>query len=138
MGQCEHHAGLVDILAAVPVQFIHLPRVSYHKEAGEVVLVCFDAFLQNLHAVTLCGCFGADGSMAFQVFFLDDFGTAGGIFAFHHFYAGVLSEEFTALHQGDGVGVDFGNIIPVFIGQADKTMGNTQLVLANNLCATLA
>lgn len=64
--------------------------------------------------------------MAFQMFLLDDFGTAGGIFAFHHFDSGVLSQEFTALHQGDRVGVDFGNIIPVFIGQADKTMGNTQ------------
>ena len=27
---------------------------------------------------------------------------------------------------------------PQIIGQADKTMGNTQLVLADNLCATLA
>ena len=53
--------------------------------------------------------------MAFQMFLLDDFGTAGGIFAFHHFDSGVLSEEFTALHQGDGVGVDFGNVVPVLI-----------------------
>ena len=138
MGKCEYHACLVDVLAAMPVQFIYLPRVGYDQETGEVMFVGFDTFLQDLHAITLCSSFGADSCMAFQMFLLDDFGTAGGIFAFHHFDSGVLSQEFTALHQGDRVGVDFGNIIPVFIGQADKTMGNTQLVLADNLCATLA
>ena len=28
-----------------PAQFIHLPRVCHNQKAGEVVLVCLDAFL---------------------------------------------------------------------------------------------
>ena len=48
MGKCEYHACLVDVLAAMPVQFIYLPRVGYDQETGEVMFVGFDTFLQDL------------------------------------------------------------------------------------------
>ena len=77
-------------------------------------------------------------SSSSQVLFFDDFRTEGGVFAFHHFDVGMLSEELAALHQGDGVGVHFRNVVPVFFGQANEAVGDAQLVFAHNLCTALA
>ena len=101
------------------------------------MLVGLDALLQHLHAIAFGGCFGADGGVAFQVLLLDDFGTQGGVLAFHDLDAGMSAEELAALHQGDGVGVDFGDVVPIFIGQADKAVRDAQFVFAYNLCAAL-
>ena len=125
------------LLAPVAVQFVHLPGVGNYQKAGEVVLVGLDALLQHLHAVAFGCSFGADGGMAFQLFALDDFGTQCRVFAFHYFDLGVLAEEFAALHQGDGVGVDFGDVVPVFFGQADEAVRDAQLVFTYDLCAAL-
>ena len=50
----------------------------------------------------------------------------------------MLSEELTALHQGDGVGVYFRDVVPILVGQANKAMRDAQFVFAYNLCAALA
>ena len=102
--------------------FVYLPRIGNYQKTGEVVLVCFDTFLQHLHAVTLGSSFGADGGVSFQVFPLDDFGAEGSIFSFHYFHFRVLGKELAALHQCDRVGVDFRQIVPVLVGQADKAV----------------
>jgi fructose-1-phosphate kinase PfkB-like protein len=57
------------------------------------VLVCFDAFLQHLHAVTLGSSFGADGGVSFQVFPRDSFG-GGLIYACLNDYAPQDTIEF--------------------------------------------
>ena len=102
--------------------FVYLPGIGNYQKTGEVVLVCFYAFLQHLHAVTLGSGLGTDGGVSFQIFPLDDFGAEGGVFRFHYFHLRVLGKELAALHQCDGVGVDFRQIVPVLIGQADKAV----------------
>ena len=138
MRQREYHACLVHFLVAVAAQLVHLPGVCHNQKTGEVVFVGFDTFLQHLHAVTFGGGFGTNGSMSSQVFFPDDFRTESGVLAFHYLDAGMLSEELTALHQGDGVGVYFRDVVPILVGQANKAMRDAQFVFAYNLCAALA
>ena len=138
MRQREYHACLVHFLVAVAAQLVHLPGVCHNQKAGEVVFVGFDTFLQHLHAVTFGGGFGTNGGMSSQVFFPDDFRTESGVLAFHYLDAGMLFEELTALHQGDGVGVYFRDVVPILVGQANKAMRDAQFVFAYNLCAALA
>ena len=102
------------------------------------MLVCLDAFLQHFHAVTFGGGFGAYGGVSFQVLSLDNLRTEGGIFAFHDFDTGVLSEELAALHQSDGVGIYFRDVVPILFGQANEAVRDAQLIFAHNLCAALA
>ena len=50
----------------------------------------------------------------------------------------MLAQEFAALHQGDGVRVDLGDVVPVFFGQADETVRDAQFVFADNLRTALS
>lgn len=46
----------------------------------------------------------------------------GGIFRFDYLDAWVLLQEVAALHQGDGVRVHLGDVVPLLIGQTHETM----------------
>ena len=119
-------------------EFVYLPGIGNNQKTGEVVLVRFNTFLKDFHAVTFSCCFGADGSVSFQIFILDDFCAAGRVFTFHHFQLRMLIQKFATLHQGDRVGVDFCQIFPVLIGETDKTVRDAQFVFTDNLCAALS
>jgi hypothetical protein len=43
----------------------------------------------------------------------------------------MLSEELTALHQGDGVGVYFRDVVPILVGQANKA--NSKIAKEKNM-----
>ena len=75
MRQGENNVGLVDF--GTVFQFVGHPGVAYHQKASEIMLVGFNTFLQDFHAVKLGCIFGADGCMSFQLFFVDVFGTSG-------------------------------------------------------------
>ena len=102
------------------------------------MLICFDAFLKDFHSIAFGSRFGADCGVSFQIPVLDSFCAACRIFTFHHFQLRMLVQEITALHQGDRVGVDFCQIFPTFIGQADEAVRDTQFVFTDNLRAALS
>jgi hypothetical protein len=86
------------------------------------VFVCFDAFFQYFHSVQIGGVSGADSGVSFQIFPFDGFRTSCRIFRFYYFQFGMLYQEFTALCQGNGVGVDFCQCFPIVVRQAHEAV----------------
>ena len=127
MRQREHERRLVGLVDGT--EEIGLPWVAFHEETREVVLVVLDVVFQNLHAVHLSCLSMADGCDAPQLMFVYILGGSGGILGFHGFQRGMVAQVLAALHQGDGVGVDFGDGVPVVIGQTADAMRDVQLVL---------
>lgn len=132
MRQREHEACLVARNLFFAVLF-GVPPVGDYKEAGGVVFVGLDALLQYFHAVHGGDVFSADSGVSAQVLVEDVFRALGGIFGLHHFHARVCVEKFAALHQGNRVGVYFGDVVPVVVGQAHNRVRDVQAGFADDL-----
>ncbi len=51
MRQGENNVGIDEL--GTDFQFVGHPGIAYHQKAGEIMLVGFNAFLQDFHAVKL-------------------------------------------------------------------------------------
>ena len=49
----------------------------------------------------------------------------------HHFHAGVACQEVPALHQSHGMGIHFGDVGPVVLGQAHDAVTDAQLMFTH-------
>ncbi len=128
MGQGKYERRLVGLVDRA--QEVCLAWVALNEEAREVVLVVFDVVFKNLHAVH-AGCLGvADGRHATQLEFADVLGCAGGVVGLDGFQRGMVAEILAALHECDGVGVHFGDGVPVVVGQTTDAMGDVKFVFA--------
>ena len=91
--------------------------VGEDQEPGEVVFVGFDASLEDFEAVEFCGVGSADGGRCGEAEFGDFAGATGGIVAFDDLQGGAVFEEFAALHERNGVGVDFSDFVEGLPGE---------------------
>lgn len=107
--------------------------VGQQQKAGEVAFVGLDALLENLQPVAFGGHPAADGGVTLQMAGGDLGGAARRVVALDGFELRVRLEEFAALHQGDGVGVDLVQVVGPLPGQRRQHVRDAQLALADDL-----
>ena len=80
----------------------------------------------------------ADGGVSAQPFAADFLSGPGGIAGLHHLHLRMLVQETATLHQGHGMGIDFGDSVPVILGQTHDAVLNVQFVVPHDGHAALA
>ena len=79
-----------------------------------------------------------DGCPALLVTLGNHLRRSGRILSLHILQLRMLSQELTALHEGNGMRVYLGNRVPVILRQTADAVGNMQLVLTDHRCPRVA
>ena len=106
--------------------------MGYHQKAREIVLVCFDAFGQNLQSEFACRVGVADAGNAALLLLRYFVGAFGGVVGFDEFQVRVLSQKIGTLQQRHVVRVHFADVVDALPGQGYQTLFDAQFVLADN------
>lgn len=106
--------------------------VGQQQEAREVVLVGFDAALEDFEPVHLGSLGSADRRGARQAFFGNLPGAVGGVGPLDDLQPGPRLEKLPALHQGDGVRVHFADLVERLPGQRGDDVRDAQLLLSHD------
>ena len=106
--------------------------VGQDQEAGEVVLVGLDAASEDFETVHLRGVGPADGGRSREVFFGDFPGASGGVVAFDDFQGRAAFEELAALHQRNGVRMNFADFVECLPGERCDDVGDAEFLLADD------